>query len=117
MDFRHLRPRDAAVSRDVELRRWRAGFPDTSAIADLADRQPGVCVGVVAALRLIPRRALEVRIEDGTGRLVAVFPGRSSVPGLELGGALRLEGTVAIEADGTRRMRTPAVTPIREPYA
>lgn len=117
MDLRALRPLDALVSRDQELRRWCTGFPDATAIVDLADRQPATCVGVVAALRLNPGRSIEVTIEDGSGRLIAVFHGRTSLPGLELGGALRLTGTVAVDAEGTRRMRSPAFTPVRQPYA
>jgi hypothetical protein len=117
MDLRALRPTDAAVTRDIDLRRWRASFEGVPAIADLADRQPGVCVGVVAAIRLIPRRAIEVTVEDGSGRLIAAFPGRTALRGLELGGGLRLEGTVTVDGDGLRRMRSPAATPVREPYA
>jgi hypothetical protein len=116
MDLRALRPIDADVARDVELRRWRAGFPDVAAIADLVDRQPATCVGVVAAIRLVPGRSLEVTVEDGSGRVIATWPGRTALRGLELGGALRLTGTVAIEPDGTRRIRNPAATPVREPY-
>lgn len=117
MDLRALRPPDPSVARDAELRRWREGFPDVSAIADLADRQPGVCVGVVSAIRLVPRRSVEVTVEDGSGRLVASWPGRTSLRGVALGGALRLAGTVSQEADGTRRMRNPAFAPVQEPYA
>jgi hypothetical protein len=117
MDLRHFRPVDAAVSRDIELRRWRSGFSGVTAIADLADRQSDVCIGVVAAIRLVPRRSIEVAVEDGSGRLVAVFHGRTALPGVELGGGVRLRGTVSIDPDGTRRMRSPAMTPVREPYS
>lgn len=117
MDLRALRPIDPAVARDNELRRWRAGFADATPIADLAHRQPGTCVGVVHAIRLVPGRSLEVTVEDGTGDLSAVWPGRTRLPGLELGGALRLSGTVSEDADGRRRMLNPAFTPVAEPYA
>jgi hypothetical protein len=117
MDLRALRPPDPLVARDAELRRWRAGFPDVTAIADLVDRRPGVCVGVVSGIRLVPRRSIEVTVEDGSGRLVATWMGRTTLRGLTLGGALRLAGTVSHEPDGTRRMRNPAWTPVQEPYA
>lgn len=117
MDLRAFRPTDPLVTRDIELRRWRTRFPDATAIADLALRQPGTCVGVVHAIRLVPGRSFEVTIEDGSGRLVAVWPGRTSLPGLELGGALRLSGTTSEDADGQRRMLNPAFTPVTEPYA
>lgn len=116
MDLRGLRPVDPAVARDVDLRRWRDGFGDVPGIADLRDREPATCVGVVAVIRLVPGRTLEVVVEDGSGRLVATFPRRSTLRGLELGGALRLSGTVSVDPDGVRRMRSPAVTPVREPY-
>jgi hypothetical protein len=117
MDLRAFRPVDAAVARDVELRRWRSASADATAIADLVDRQPATCMGVVAAIRLIPGRSIEATIEDGSGRLIATWVGRRSLRGLELGGALRLEGTVSFDEDGTPRMRNPARTPVAEPYA
>jgi hypothetical protein len=117
MDLRRFRPTDPDVLRDRDLRRWREGFGDVTAIADLHDRQPGTCVGVVRTIRLVPGRSLEITVEDGSGRLVARFAGRSNLRGLELGGALRLAGTVSVEPDGLRRMRNPAWTPVQEPYA
>jgi hypothetical protein len=105
------------VLRAEDLRRWRASFPDVTAIAELAPRHPAVCVGVVHKIRLVPGRALEVTVEDGTGRVTAVFDGRATLPGLELGAGLRLCGTLAQDADGTRRLRNPSWELVAEPYA
>jgi hypothetical protein len=116
VDLRAFKPVDPVAARDTDLRRWRAAFVDATPIADLQPRQPGTCVGVVHAIRLVPRRSLEVTIEDGSGRLIAVWPGRTRLPGLELGGALRLSGTVRRDDDGVRRMLNPAWTPVAEPY-
>lgn len=111
-----FRPADAAVVRDHDLRRWQAGFGDVPMIADLEPRQRGTCVGVVKSIRLDPGHSLDVAIEDGSGTLVARWSHRSELGGLELGSGLRLEGTVAEDADGTRRMLNPAWVPVSEPY-
>jgi hypothetical protein len=107
---------DPVVARDRDLRRWRATFDDVTAIADLPPRQRGTCVGVVKVIRLDPGEALEVTVEDGSGTLVARWPHRTEIAGLELGSGLRLEGTVAEDGDGTRRMLNPAWAPVSEPY-
>lgn len=107
---------DPAVARDADLRRWRAAFGDTTPIADLAARQPGTCVGVVTRIRLVPDKALEVAISDGTGTLVATWQGRAQLPGVRLGSGLRLSGTVAEDPDGTRRMRNPAWAAVSGAY-
>ncbi len=116
MDLRSLRLVDPAVARDVDLRRWREGFPHATAIADLVDRQPGTCVGVVTAIRLLPSKGVEVAVEDGSGRLVAGFTGRTRLRGVELGAGLQLTGTVSVDPDGPRRMLNPALSPVRGPY-
>lgn len=111
-----LRTPDPAVTRDRDLRRWRAQFPDATAIADLVARQPGTVVGVISRLLIDPAGPLETTVEDGTGRLTCAFHGRGSLPGLELGRALRLTGVVAVDAEGHRQMRDPAWEPVTEPY-
>ena len=110
-------PFDPSVDRHADLRLWRAQFPDVTPVRDLIPRQPQTCVGVVAKIRLVPGRQLEVTIEDGSGHMTAVFTGRSNLPGLELGGGLRLTGTVASDADSELQMRNPAWTTVSEPYA
>lgn len=108
---------DPVVTRDQDLRRWQATFDDATPVADLVPRQSGTCVGIVKAIRLDPGRRLEVTVQDGSGDLVAAWPHRSVLPGVELGSGLRLTGTVAEDPDGSRRMLNPAWTPVAEPYS
>ena len=108
-------PFDPTVSRDADLRVWREQFGDATPISDLRPRQRETCVGVVEKIRLDPGRQLAVTVEDGSGRLTAVFTGRSNLPGLELGAALRLTGTVGTAGD-TIEMRNPTWAPVTEPY-
>ena len=110
-------PLDPDALRDEDLRRWRAQFTDASPIAELRPRHPGVCVGVVHKIRLVPGKSLEATIEDGSGRVTATWSGRNSLPGMELGGGLRLSGTVAEDGDGARRMLNPSWSLVVEPYA
>ena len=107
---------DPIVSRDADLRAWREEFTDTTEIRKLRPRQTQTCVGVVHKIRLVPGRQLEVTVEDGSGRLTALFTGRSNLPGLELGTALRLTGTVAGNGDGALQMRNPGWSSVSEPY-
>lgn len=109
-------PADPHAARDADLRRWRSAFPDATPIADLVPRERGTCVGVVHAIRLVPGRSLEVTITDGSGRLTGLWPGRSRLPGVELGGAVRLTGTVGRRLEGALVMRSPEWVVIPEPY-
>lgn len=108
---------DPDRDRAKDLSHWREQFPDCCAIAKAQPRRPCVCVGVVRIVRLVPGRQLEVTIEDGSGRLTATFTGRTRLPGLEMGGGMRLAGTVVQEADGRRTMRNPDWSLVAEPYA
>lgn len=110
-------PFDPSVSRDEDLRVWREQFPDATPLARAAIRQQQTCVGVVVKIRLVPARQLEVTIEDGSGSLTAIFMGQSNLPGLELGGGLRVTGTIAQDGEGQRQMRNPSWTTVAEPYA
>jgi hypothetical protein len=103
--------------RQEDLRRWRSEFPEAIPIAALRPRQQQTCVGVAYKIRVVPGRALEVTVEDGTGRLTAIWPGRNNLPGLELGSGLRLTGTVSIDDEGERRILNPAWSLVAEPYA
>lgn len=110
--------RDEAVlrARAEDLRRWRAEYGDTVPIAEVEPRRRSVVVGVVFKVRLERGRSFDAVIEDGTGRLAASWTGRSQLPGITLGAGLRLEGTVAVDRDGTLRMRNPEYDLVAEPY-
>lgn len=110
-------PFDPDATRDEDLRLWRMQYTDATPIAGLAPRERQTCVGVVEKIRLDPGRQLEVTVEDGTGKLTAVFTGRSNLPGLELGAALRLTGTVLAGSGVAEvQMRNPSWTGVTEPY-
>ena len=109
-------PFDPDVTRDEDLRAWREQFTDAVAISALVARERQTCVGVVEKIRLDPGHQLEVTVEDGSGRLTAVFSGRSNLPGLELGAALRFTGTVIASNGQGVQMRNPAWTGVTEPY-
>ncbi|MBA2575351.1 MAG: DNA-binding protein [Euzebyaceae bacterium] len=103
-------------TRDADLRRWQAEFGDATPIAELRPRHRGTCVGVVQKIRLVPGRSIDVTVHDGSGRLTATWTGRTTLPGVELGGGLRMQGTVA-EEGGRRRMRNPDWSLVAEPYS
>lgn len=66
-------------------------------IADVRPRQHARVAGRIVAVRVEPSDAppqLGVQVDDGTGRIDAFFMGRRSLPGLEPGGHVALEGTV-----------------------
>lgn len=107
---------DPLSSRSEDLRRWSRQFSDTTPIGEVTPRQRATVVGVIHKMRLRPGKALETTVEDGTGRLTAEWVGRSQLPGVGLGSALRLSGTVAVDGDGQRRMRNPDYQSVAEPY-
>lgn len=107
-------PRFAA--RDDDLRRWRSEYPEATPIVDVVVRRPVTVVGVVIRVRLVPRKRLEVDIEDGTGRIAATWTGRTRLPGVQLGAGLRLSGTAAAEPGRPPRMRNPEYALVAEPY-
>jgi len=112
-------PRDldpAYRDREEDLRRWREQYSDTVPIAEVQPRHRAHVVGVVQKLRLVPERGLDVTVEDGTARMTASWTGRTRLPGIELGAGLVLTGTVALERDGSRRMRNPEYALVAGPY-
>lgn len=107
---------DPEELRREDLTRWRSQFPDAIPIGAARPRHSGTFVGVVAAIRLVPGRSLDVLMEDGTGRVALSWSGRSQLPGLELGAGVRATGTVAID-DGLILIRNPDWSFVARPYA
>ena len=103
------------VAIDEDLRRWRTHFPDATPIGELAERQSQTVVGVVSRLRIVPGRSLTVRLRDGTGEVDVTWQGRSSLPGLGLGMALRCTAAVAADPGGGLVLRNPAWSSIADP--
>ena len=85
---------------------------DITSICDIKVREPSRCGGEVQGLRVVPRAgssSLEITVSDGSGRTVAVFLGRHSLPGLEPGRGVLLEGVPRKEGNRTV-MLNPAYT-------
>jgi hypothetical protein len=97
------------------LESWCQLFEGCTRIADLRGREHAVALGVIQRLRLVPDEYVEAVVTDGTGRLRARWTGRDAVQGLELGGGLRLEGTVCTEG-GSPVMRNPTWCLVRDPF-
>lgn len=99
---------------DVETDRLRARVRDLGVvpIADVPARRPAVVAGEVQALHVSPRAgapSLEVTVDDGSGRAVAVFTGRTRLGGVGVGRRLVLEG-VGRHERGRLVLLNPAYT-------
>ncbi len=69
-----------------------------TACSELTGRLRATVCGTVTTVTLRPQGdvpALEAELSDGTGSLVLVWLGRRSIPGVEPGARLRVEGFVA----------------------
>lgn len=105
MALRDLRRRLTATTDDLHHEQLRAqwdGYPTTS-IGDVEERRRVSLGGEVQGLQVVPRQgapSLEVRVSDGTGRVVAIFTGRRSIGGMTPGRRVLLEGLT--HRDGNR---------------
>ena len=80
---------------EADRLRTRVADFDTTPIAEAPTRAPIVLVGEVQRLQVVPRAgssSLEVTIDDGSGRAVAVFTGRKRLGGVDCGRRVILEG-------------------------
>lgn len=92
-----LRDKFAKPIEDLESDRLRTRVADfdITPIAEAPVRTPVVLVGEVQSLQVVPRAgspSLEVTIDDGSGRAVAVFSGRKRLGGVDCGRRVILEG-------------------------
>jgi len=79
------------------------GRPIARRIADAAPRQRLVVRATVASVCMGRWRgspACTVELDDGTGRLRAVFSRARPVPGMAVGTCCAVEGTVHVDGDG-----------------
>ncbi|MGQ0679628.1 MAG: OB-fold nucleic acid binding domain-containing protein [Actinomycetota bacterium] len=92
-------------------REWCRELPG---ILDASRCEPGArckIAGVVESIKLVPNRfsqTLEVTLFDGTDRMVGVWLGRRSIPGIDLGSRIVLEGTVGAFRPGPLQIINPA---------
>ncbi|MFW7415265.1 OB-fold nucleic acid binding domain-containing protein [Demequina sp. SO4-18] len=78
-------------------------------ISDLRPREVVAVAGRVVSIQVEPRDAaptLTARVDDGTGRVEAVFMGRRAIAGVEPGARIRLEGRVC-STDALPRLYNP----------
>jgi hypothetical protein len=97
---------------DRERLRQRFGRRDLTSIDAMPLRRHASVGGEVTRMTIRPRSGIpsfEVVISDGTGEAVAVFTGRRSIPGIDHGRAMVIEG-VARDERGRRVLLNPAYT-------
>ena len=112
-----LREKFSRPIEDIESERLRDRVEDFGAvpIAEAPRRRPAVLVGEVQGLQVVPRAggtSLEVTIDDGTARAVAVFTGRSRLGGVSVGRRVVLEG-VGRDEHGRLVILNPAYTIVK----
>ena len=74
--------------------------------------------GRIRATRIRPSvqtPVFEIVVDDGSGRMVGAFWGRRSIPGIEPGRSIEIEGTPRVH-DGELVMANPLYTLRSEPY-
>jgi len=80
-------------------------------IGELTGPDRAVVEGRIRVVEIKPverNSVLACEISDGTGQLIALFYGRSHIPGLVCSARVRLRGSVGIKADGHPVMINPA---------
>ncbi|WP_084037845.1 OB-fold nucleic acid binding domain-containing protein [Demequina sp. NBRC 110053] len=83
--------------------------PAVTSISDVSVREIATVEGRIVSITVEPRDAapqLTARIDDGTGRIDAVFLGRRSIAGIEPGARVSVEGRVCA-AEPTLRVFNP----------
>lgn len=109
-----LRRRLTRTNEEVHAAGLQERFADESCspIGSAPGRGPVRIRGEVAGLQVVPRAgapSLEVTVDDGTGRAVAVFTGRKRVGGLDPGRPVLVEGMARRER-GRLVLVNPAYT-------
>jgi hypothetical protein len=92
-----------------EIEAWSATVPGAERIRDAVPRARTKLAGVVRRITVKPlegHESLEALLYDGTGEVTVVWMGRRSIPGLNLGTKLAVEGMLA-EQRGERRVVNP----------
>jgi hypothetical protein len=95
---RGLRAGTQEIEQDRLAHRYEGRGATTIAEAPL--RQRTRVAGEVTSIRVVPRAgspSLEVNVNDGTGRAVAIFTGRRGIPGLTPSRGVVLDGVARQE--------------------
>lgn len=94
-----------------QTRKWCQEVEGVEDVTNCNERTRRKVAGVVESIKLVPSQfsnTLEVTIFDGTDRITGVWLGRKSIPGIDLGTHLTLEGTVGRFDEGPLRIINPA---------
>lgn len=94
-----------------QTREWCSEIDGIQDASSCEARTRRKVAGVVESIKLIPNafsQTLEVTIYDGTDRLVGIWLGRRSIPGIDLGSRLLLEGTIGAFRNGPLQIINPA---------
>src|SRR5918992_2794614 len=92
-----------------EIQAWAATVPGTVRIKDAPKRSRVRLAGVVRRITVRPlegNESLQALIDDGTGEVNVVWMGRRSIPGLNLGTRIVVEGVLG-EQRSERRLVNP----------
>ena len=93
-----------------EIEAWARKVSGVVPIAECASRERVKLAGVVRRITVRPlegHESLEALLYDGTGEITVVWMGRRSIPGLNLGTRLVVEGVVG-EQRTERRLVNPS---------
>lgn len=101
---------DESTDRDVAIEAWSSTVPGVTLLREAKPRELVKLAGIVDRLRVRPRdgvAAYEASMNDGTGRARIIWLGRRTVPGLELGVRLVVEGRLGEDAKGRFQIINP----------
>lgn len=93
-----------------EIEAWAGSVPGTVRVRDANPRSRVKLAGVVRRITVRPlegHESLEALLDDGSGQVTVVWMGRRSIPGLNLGTRLVVEGMLA-EQRSERRVVNPS---------
>jgi hypothetical protein len=98
-----------------EIEKWSDSVAGTVRIKDAPLRDRVRLAGVVRRITVRPlegHESLEALLYDGTGEVTVVWMGRRTIPGLDLGTRVVVEGLIA-DQRGERRLVNPAFEFVR----
>jgi cytochrome c-type biogenesis protein CcmE len=99
----------------TEIEQWCTSVPGTTRVSEAKTRERVKLAGVVRRITVRPlegHESLEAHLYDGTGEVTVVWMGRRSIPGLNLGTKLVVDGLLA-EQRGERRIVNPVFEFVR----
>lgn len=114
MGWKQIKRKWTATIEELDAARVADRFVglDVIAIDSMVPRHPARIAGELKRMRMVPRAGsptLELTVTDGTADAVAVFTGRPSIAGVEVGRAILLEG-VPHQERGRQVMLNPTYT-------